>query len=113
MAAKTPEQITEDLLRPLGSASGRYWSFLALFGGVVVAALCAFGWQVYAGIGVAGKSARNLLVSSVDSPGISQSATACAGCVLANFATIRSRQLTATAPVISPDPALDALSLKS
>jgi Ni/Fe-hydrogenase subunit HybB-like protein len=54
MAAKTPEQITEDLLRPLGSASGRYWSFLALFGGVVVAALMAFGWQVYAGIGVAG-----------------------------------------------------------
>jgi Ni/Fe-hydrogenase subunit HybB-like protein len=54
MAAKTPEQITEDLLRPLGGASGRYWSFLALFGGVVVAALCAFGWQVYAGIGVAG-----------------------------------------------------------
>jgi molybdopterin-containing oxidoreductase family membrane subunit len=54
MAAKTPEQITEDLLRPLGGASGRYWSFLALFGGVVVAALCAFGWQVYGGIGVAG-----------------------------------------------------------
>jgi Ni/Fe-hydrogenase subunit HybB-like protein len=54
MAAKTPEQITDDLLRPLGGASGRYWSFLALFGGIVVAALCAFGWQVYAGIGVAG-----------------------------------------------------------
>jgi Ni/Fe-hydrogenase subunit HybB-like protein len=54
MAAKTPEQITDDLLRPLDGASGRYWSFLALFGGIVVAALCAFGWQVYAGIGVAG-----------------------------------------------------------
>jgi Ni/Fe-hydrogenase subunit HybB-like protein len=54
MAAKTPEQITDDLLRPLQGASGRYWSFLALFGGIVVAALCAFGWQVYAGIGVAG-----------------------------------------------------------
>jgi Ni/Fe-hydrogenase subunit HybB-like protein len=54
MAAKTPEQITDDLLRPLEGASGRYWSFLALFGGIVVAALCAFGWQIYAGIGVAG-----------------------------------------------------------
>jgi len=54
MAAKTPEQITDDLLRPLQGASGRYWSFLALFGGVIVAALCAFSWQVYAGIGVAG-----------------------------------------------------------
>jgi Ni/Fe-hydrogenase subunit HybB-like protein len=54
MAAKTPEQVTDDLLRPLEGASGRYWSFLALFAGVVVAALCAFSWQVYAGIGVAG-----------------------------------------------------------
>jgi Ni/Fe-hydrogenase subunit HybB-like protein len=54
MAAKTPEQITDDLLRPLQGASGRYWSFLALFGGIVVAALCAFAWQIYAGIGVAG-----------------------------------------------------------
>jgi Ni/Fe-hydrogenase subunit HybB-like protein len=54
MAAKTPEQITEDLLQPLEGASGRYWSFLALFAGFVVAALCAFSWQVYAGIGVAG-----------------------------------------------------------
>lgn len=54
MAAKTPEQITDDLLRPLQGASGRYWSFLALFGGIVVAALCAFAWQIDAGIGVAG-----------------------------------------------------------
>jgi Ni/Fe-hydrogenase subunit HybB-like protein len=54
MAAKTPEQITDDLLRPLQGASARYWSFLAVFGGIVVAALCAFGWQIYAGIGVAG-----------------------------------------------------------
>ena len=54
MAAKTPEQITEDLLRPLGNASGKYWTALAFFAGVVVSALCAFAWQVYAGIGVAG-----------------------------------------------------------
>jgi len=54
MATKTPEQITDDLLRPLKGASGRYWTALAFFGGIVVAALCAFGWQVYSGIGVAG-----------------------------------------------------------
>jgi Ni/Fe-hydrogenase subunit HybB-like protein len=54
MATKTPEQITDDLLRPLEGASARYWAWLAFFGGIVVAALCAFGWQVYAGIGVAG-----------------------------------------------------------
>jgi Ni/Fe-hydrogenase subunit HybB-like protein len=54
MAAKTPDQITEDLLRPLEGASGRYWTMLAFFGGIVIAALCAFAWQVYSGIGVAG-----------------------------------------------------------
>jgi Ni/Fe-hydrogenase subunit HybB-like protein len=54
MAAKTSDQITDDLLRPLEGASGRYWTALAFFGGIVIAALCAFGWQVYAGIGVAG-----------------------------------------------------------
>ncbi len=54
MAAKTPEQINDDLLRPLSGASGRYWIALAFFAGIVVAALCAFGVQVYSGIGVAG-----------------------------------------------------------
>jgi Ni/Fe-hydrogenase subunit HybB-like protein len=54
MATKTPEQITDDLLRPLEGASARYWTALAFFGGIVVAALCAFAWQAYAGIGVAG-----------------------------------------------------------
>jgi Ni/Fe-hydrogenase subunit HybB-like protein len=54
MAAKSPEQINDDLLRPLSGASGRYWIALAFFAGIVVAALCAFGFQVYSGIGVAG-----------------------------------------------------------
>jgi Ni/Fe-hydrogenase subunit HybB-like protein len=54
MPAKTPEQITEDLLRPLGGATPRYWAFLALFAGVAVSAFFAFGWQVYNGIGVTG-----------------------------------------------------------
>ena len=54
MPAKTPEQINEDLLRPLEGASGRYLTALAFFAGIVVAAFCAFGWQIYSGIGVAG-----------------------------------------------------------
>ena len=54
MATKTPEQITDDLLRPLEGASPRYWTALAFFGGIVVAALCTFGWQVYAGLGESG-----------------------------------------------------------
>jgi Ni/Fe-hydrogenase subunit HybB-like protein len=54
MPAKTPEQINEDLLRPLEGASGRYLAVLAFFAGIVIAAFCAFGWQVYSGIGVAG-----------------------------------------------------------
>ncbi len=54
MAAKTPEQITDDLLRPLSGVSARYLTALAFLAGVIVAAFCAFGWQMYAGIGVAG-----------------------------------------------------------
>jgi molybdopterin-containing oxidoreductase family membrane subunit len=54
MAAKTPEQITDDLLRPLSGVSARYLTALAFLAGVIVAAFCAFGWQIYAGIGVAG-----------------------------------------------------------
>ncbi len=54
MAAKTPDQITEDLLRPLEGASARYWSVLAFFAAIIIAAACAYGWHVYAGIGVAG-----------------------------------------------------------
>jgi Ni/Fe-hydrogenase subunit HybB-like protein len=54
MAAKTPEQITDDLLRPLSGVSARYLTALAFLAGVIVAAFCAFGWQIDAGIGVAG-----------------------------------------------------------
>src|SRR6516162_2822018 len=54
MRAKTPEQITEDLLRPLRGMSGRYALGAALLAGVAVAAFCAFFYQVYAGLGVAG-----------------------------------------------------------
>jgi molybdopterin-containing oxidoreductase family membrane subunit len=51
---KTPEQINEDLLRPLSGASLRYLTVLACMAAIVAAAIYAFGWQVYSGIGVAG-----------------------------------------------------------
>ena len=54
MPAKTPEQINEDLLRPLHGASARYLTALAFFAGIVIAAFCAFAFQVYGGIGAAG-----------------------------------------------------------
>jgi molybdopterin-containing oxidoreductase family membrane subunit len=54
MAAKTPEQINEDLLRPLSGTSARYWIVFGCLVAVVAAAIGAFGWQVYHGIGVSG-----------------------------------------------------------
>ncbi len=54
MAQKTPEQINDDLLRPLSGTSGRYLIALAFLAGIVVAALAAFVWQMYAGLGVSG-----------------------------------------------------------
>jgi Ni/Fe-hydrogenase subunit HybB-like protein len=54
MATKSAEQITIDLLRPLSGLSGRYVLAATFFAGMVVAALCAFFYQVYAGLGVSG-----------------------------------------------------------
>ena len=54
MSAKTPEQINEDLMRPLYGVSARYLVILTFFVAVVIAGFFAFGWQVYHGIGVAG-----------------------------------------------------------
>jgi len=54
MATKSAEQITIDLLRPLSGISGRWAFAVAILGGVVVAALSAFGYQIYAGLGVSG-----------------------------------------------------------
>jgi Ni/Fe-hydrogenase subunit HybB-like protein len=54
MATKTPEQINEDLLRPLSVVTPRYFIILAFFLAVVIAAGFAFGNQVYNGIGVTG-----------------------------------------------------------
>jgi Ni/Fe-hydrogenase subunit HybB-like protein len=54
MVTKTPEQINEDLLRPLSVVTPRYFIILAFFLAVVIAAGFAFGNQVYNGIGVTG-----------------------------------------------------------
>ncbi len=54
MSAKTPEQINEDLLRPLSGVSARYIAVLCCFLAIIIAAMFAFGWQVDNGIGVAG-----------------------------------------------------------
>jgi Ni/Fe-hydrogenase subunit HybB-like protein len=54
MSAKTPEQINEDLLRPLSGVSARYIAVLCCFLAIIIAAIFAFGWQVDNGIGVAG-----------------------------------------------------------
>jgi len=51
---KSPNQITEDLLRPLSRTSPKFYVAVALLGAVVVAAFAAFGYQAYNGIGVSG-----------------------------------------------------------
>ncbi|MGH9717711.1 MAG: NrfD/PsrC family molybdoenzyme membrane anchor subunit [Candidatus Acidiferrales bacterium] len=54
MATKTPEKINEDLLRPLSVVSPRYFIVLGCFLAVVLAAVYAFGDQMYNGIGLTG-----------------------------------------------------------
>jgi Ni/Fe-hydrogenase subunit HybB-like protein len=54
MPARTPEQINEDLMRPLQGVSARYLVILAFFVAIVLAGFFAFGWQVNHGIGVTG-----------------------------------------------------------
>ena len=54
MAEKTVAQINEDLLRPVLHTTPRFWAAVAFFGSVVAAAMGAFAYQVWAGIGVWG-----------------------------------------------------------
>ncbi len=54
MPARTPEQINEDLMRPLQGVSARYLVTLAFFAAIVLAGFFAWGWQVNHGIGVSG-----------------------------------------------------------
>ncbi len=54
MREKTPNRINEDLLRPLFETSRCFFFGAGILGTLVVAAFAAFGYQVWAGIGVAG-----------------------------------------------------------
>jgi len=51
---KTPEQINQDLLRPLYHATWRFYAAAAILGALVLAAFFAWGYQIYNGIGVSG-----------------------------------------------------------
>jgi molybdopterin-containing oxidoreductase family membrane subunit len=54
MTEKSPNQITDDLLRPLFQTSWRFFAAVGILGTFVVAAFAAFGYQMYTGIGVWG-----------------------------------------------------------
>src|SRR5215469_12198737 len=54
MPAKTPEQMNQDLMRPMDGVSSRYLMVLACFVSVIIVGIAAFGWQVYHGLGVSG-----------------------------------------------------------
>ncbi len=54
MTAKTPKQINDDLVRPLFQASPWFYLAVAVLGGLVLAALLAWGYQMWTGIGLAG-----------------------------------------------------------
>src|SRR3989454_3798635 len=51
---KTTEQINHDLLRPLFGTSPRFVAWATVLAAFALAAFAAYGYQVYAGIGVAG-----------------------------------------------------------
>ncbi|HET7099655.1 MAG TPA: NrfD/PsrC family molybdoenzyme membrane anchor subunit [Terriglobia bacterium] len=51
---KTPEQINQDLLRPLYHATWRFYAAAGILGALVIAAFLAWGYQIYYGIGVSG-----------------------------------------------------------
>jgi molybdopterin-containing oxidoreductase family membrane subunit len=54
MTEKSPNQITDDLLRPVFQTSWRYIALVVFLGAFVVAAFSAFAYQVHEGIGVWG-----------------------------------------------------------
>src|SRR5260370_5203376 len=54
MSEKTRAQINEDLLRPLLHTPQRFWAAVLFFGSVLAAAIGAFTYQVWNGIGVWG-----------------------------------------------------------
>lgn len=54
MAAHSPEKLNEDVLRPLVRTSWRFYLTGGILASIVLAALAAFIYQVYTGIGVSG-----------------------------------------------------------
>jgi len=54
MAEKTVTQINEDLLHPVLHTTGRFWAAVLFFGSIVAAAMGAFAYQLWNGIGVWG-----------------------------------------------------------
>lgn len=51
---KTPEQINKDLLRPIYYATWRFYVTAAVLAALVAAALFAWGYQMYYGLGISG-----------------------------------------------------------
>ena len=51
---KTPDQINNDLLRPLLRHTPRFYLAVLILGALVLAAFAAWGYQMWAGIGVSG-----------------------------------------------------------
>lgn len=51
---KTPEQINKDLLRPIYHATWRFYVTAAVLAALVAAALFAWGYQMYYGLGISG-----------------------------------------------------------
>ncbi len=54
MVAPSVEQLNQEILRPLARTSWRYYLTAGILGAIVIAAIAAFIYQVYAGIGVSG-----------------------------------------------------------
>lgn len=54
MTNKTPEQVNQDLLRPLFRTSGRFYLAVLGLGIVVAGAFAAWGYQMWEGLGVSG-----------------------------------------------------------
>ena len=51
---RTAEQIEKDLLRPIFASSAKYWIAVSIATCLLLAGVCAFGYQLYTGIGVWG-----------------------------------------------------------
>lgn len=51
---KTPEQVNQELLRPVLTTGWRFWAAVLVLGSIIAAAAYAYAYQVWNGIGVSG-----------------------------------------------------------